>query len=382
MYNLLQGVRIVELSAFVAVPSCGNTLAKLGAHVVRVDPPEGGLDYRRWPLSKEGGSIYWAGLNHAKSSFSADLSSATGQAAVLDLCAAADAVITNLSPKWLGYDALRSRRADIVFATLEGHADGRTAVDYTINAASGLPLITGNGGAGAPVNNPLPVWDIVAGYALANAILAALHRRRDTGQGAYIKLSLHDVMAATMSSLGFTGEAEINGEERPALGNHIFGTFGHDFAIADNRHVMVVAVTLRQWNALIAATGLGAEMAALAQQLNLDFAQEGDRYRARHRIVEALAPWFRDKGLADLKHAFGGTAVCWEPYQSVGALAGSLAGNAIFEAVDHPGAGCMQTVGTAFELSGEPRGKLKPVSAIGADSAEVLARFTVSPRTG
>src|SRR4051812_32404530 len=77
--GLLSGVRVVEGSAFIAAPSGGMTLAQLGADVIRFDQIGGGLDYKRWPLTADGNSIYWAGLNKGKRSFAVDLRSPRGR---------------------------------------------------------------------------------------------------------------------------------------------------------------------------------------------------------------------------------------------------------------------------------------------------------------
>lgn len=80
MYNILDGLRIVELSAFVAAPLGGLTLSQLGAGVVRINHPDGGLDYKRWPLSENGHSLYWHGLNKGKRSVAIDISRPEGRA--------------------------------------------------------------------------------------------------------------------------------------------------------------------------------------------------------------------------------------------------------------------------------------------------------------
>ena len=81
-YQLLSGLRIVEVSAFIAAPLAGLTLAQLGAEVIRIDPPGGGIDAGRWPLAPDGRSLYWEGLNRAKRSVCLDLKSPDGQAAL------------------------------------------------------------------------------------------------------------------------------------------------------------------------------------------------------------------------------------------------------------------------------------------------------------
>ena len=98
---------------------------------------------------------------------------------------------------------------------LTGNRDGSAAVDYTVNAASGFPLVTGNNagsGAGAlPVNHVLPAWDIAAGLYLATALLAAERHRARTGAGQEVTAALSDVMLATVGHLGYVGDVHVNG---------------------------------------------------------------------------------------------------------------------------------------------------------------------------
>jgi 2-methylfumaryl-CoA isomerase len=367
MYRLLEGLSVVELSAFIAAPFCGNTLAQLGAEVTRVDPPSGGLDHRRWPLSPQGGSIYRAGLNHAKRSVTADLASAEGRAFVTALAASSGIVVTNLSPAWLSFEALKTLRPDVILATLEGARDGRSAVDYTVQAGSGLPLLTG---AGEPVNCALPSWDLLAGLTLAAAILAAERRRSRTGEGGWIRLTLEDVMLTTMATLGFTGEVELTGDSRPPLGNHLYGTFGRDFTTRDGERLMLVAVTARQWRAIVAAMGLEAAVTALEAQTGVALDDEAARFRLRGEIAALIEDWCRARTMGEIATAFAGGPVCYERYRTLAELAapdGPLAGNPVFQAVDHPGVGLMRTAGPAFRLEGEPRLPLKPLSRPGAD---------------
>ena len=77
--GILKGLRILEGSAFVAAPLGGMTLAQLGADVIRFDPIGGGLDYRRWPVTKEGASLFWAGMNKGKRSFQVDIGHPRGR---------------------------------------------------------------------------------------------------------------------------------------------------------------------------------------------------------------------------------------------------------------------------------------------------------------
>ena len=158
----LTGLKIVEISAFVAAPLGSVTLAQLGANVIRIDPIGGNIDANRWPISDDGTSIYWASLNKGKRSVTLDLKSEEGQKIATDLIAEAGTLVTNLPARgWLSYENLVQHREDLVMLRLGGWHDGSPAVDYTVNAASGFPIITGDDDR--PVNNALPAWDVAAG---------------------------------------------------------------------------------------------------------------------------------------------------------------------------------------------------------------------------
>ena len=125
----LAGLRIIEVSSFVAAPLGGMTLAQLGAEVIRIDPLGGAPDTTRWPLAPNGGSLYWTGLNKGKRSAALDLRSPAGQRAVADLVAGSGPdggiVLTNAGYPWLSYDALRERRPDLIHLRITGGHDGR-----------------------------------------------------------------------------------------------------------------------------------------------------------------------------------------------------------------------------------------------------------------
>src|SRR3546814_19060845 len=79
MNEIVKGLRVVEASAFIAAPYAGLTLAQMGADVIRIDPVGGGLDHRRWPVTQDGVSLYWAGLNKGKRSITLKLREAEGR---------------------------------------------------------------------------------------------------------------------------------------------------------------------------------------------------------------------------------------------------------------------------------------------------------------
>ena len=382
MNRILSGLRIVESSAFIAAPYAGMTLAQMGAEVIRVDQIGGGLDYRRWPVTDKGASLYWAGLNKGKRSVCIDFRKPEGRALLGELVAApgegGGIFLTNLpAPPPLDYDTLRARRADVIMASIYGSRDGATAVDYTVNAAVGFPLATGPAGHDGPVNHVLPAWDLLAGANAAIAILAAERHRRVSGQGQLLRLALADIAFATVGNLGYIAEVQVNDADRPRLGNDVYGTFGRDFLTADGRRVMVTAFTQKQWDALLDTTGTRGAIAALEKKSGRDFRKETDRYEASADIAVIFEPWFRRTAFGAVRAALDANGACWGPYQSFRQMVETdprcSAENPIFAKVDQPGIGPHLMPGSPIDYGAFAREPAKPAPQLGADTDEVLA---------
>ena len=380
-YRLLDGVRVIEGSAFIAAPLAGMTLAQLGADVIRFDPIGGGIDYGRLPLAPSGRSLYWTGLNKGKRSLAVDIRRPEGREIVRALVTApgpgGGVLLTNLSPSWLRHASLKGARPDLVSMIIEGNPDGSTAVDYTVNCASGIPDITGGGSAAAPVNHVLPAWDLACAMTAALTMVTAIARRRDTGAGAEMRLALSDVAFSTVSHLGHTAEAELLGTERPSLGNDLYGAFGRDFATKDGRRVMVAAISLRQWSSLVAACGIGDAIAALESAMELDFTNEEQRFEARDVIGGLVRRWCARRSLDEVRAAFDAAGVCWGPYQSFTQLVRDdprfSAANPVFQRIETEGVGAHLAAGFAVRMAGEARGAVAPAPMLGADTDQILA---------
>jgi 2-methylfumaryl-CoA isomerase len=375
--GVLAGLRVVEVSAFVAVPLGGMTLAQLGADVIRIDPLGGGLDFGRWPVTPDGYSLYWAGLNKGKKSVTVDVRSERGQDLIRRLVTARGGpggiLISNLSPKWLGYEILKELREDVIVVSLLGNPDGSIAVDYTVNAAAGFPQITGNGDG--PVNHVLPAWDVAAGNQVALSVLAALLHRNRTGEGQYVELSLADVAFSIVGHLGFIGEAVVNDEDRQANGNYVFGSFGRDFATADGKRAMVTALTSRQWQSLVEATETSEDFNDLEARSGLDLSDEGARFAAREEISAILAPWFAARSLERVRQILDAHRVCWGPYQSFRELAERdprIRDNPLFEEVEQPGIGRYPAPGPAPVFGAIGRLPVRPAPSLGEHTLSVL----------
>jgi 2-methylfumaryl-CoA isomerase len=372
----LAGLRVVEVSTFVAAPLGGMTLAQLGAEVVRVDPLGGAPDHTRWPLAESGTSLYWTGLNKAKRSIVVDLRSAAGRELVTRLVAdsgpGGGIVLTNsVGRPWLGYETLAVRRPDVIHLQIEGNPDGSAAVDYTVNAELGFPLLTGPTGYADPVNNVLPAWDVACGLYAAVGLLGAERRRARTGEGSALAVALSDVALATAGNLGFLAEAELGGR-RPRLGNYLYGGFGRDFTARDGTRFMIVTLTARHWRDLVAATGLAEPVTALEQALDVDLTEEGDRYESRELLAALLDRWFAGRDGAEVRSALGRTSVLWAVYRSVAELVGTddVRANPMMREVDQPGVGRHLAPGSPIR-AGDRRVDRAPV--LGEHTDTVLA---------
>jgi 2-methylfumaryl-CoA isomerase len=380
--GILHGLRIVEGSAFIAAPLGGMTLAQLGAEVIRFDPIGGGLDARRWPVTRDGASLFWAGMNKGKKSIAIDIACPEGQEIASALIAApgenAGLFLTNFPARgWLAYEKLAARRSDLVYVNVVGDRHGGSEVDYTVNPRVGFPALTGPANDSRPVNHVLPAWDHITGQMAAVAVLAAERHRRLTGEGQYARLALLDVALATLGHMGMIGEVEINGEDRPRYGNDLFGAFGRDFATRDGRRVMVVGLTGRQWTNLCKATGLGAAFEEVGARAGLDLRREGDRFRARDALAAVLGAWIAARSYEEVGAAFAANEVCFGPYQTVRELLESDAeastANPLFTERLQPGIGHYRMPGSPVFFSGSPHLDAMPAPQLGVHTDEILA---------
>jgi len=298
MYNLLDGLKIIEASSFVASPTAGLYCAQFGAEVIRVDQIGGGPDYHRWPVTQDNDSLYWENLNRAKKSVALDLSSPQGRELLQELVRATGQFITNFPAEgFLSHAKLAEGRADLVTVRVMGWADGAPALDYTVNNAVGYPMMTGPGPE--PVNHVLPAWDLLSGAYAAFAMLAAIRKRERTGEGSEVRIPLSDVAIGTVANLGGIAEVLHNKANRPRLGNTVYGLFGRDFVTKDNVLTMIVVVTHRQWANLIQAFGLNAQVEGIEAERGVSFAKD-DGLRFEHR--DALYPLF-ERAIGLLDHA-------------------------------------------------------------------------------
>jgi len=388
MTQILKGMRVVEGSAFVAVPLAGMTLAQMGADVIRFDRLEGGLDAGRWPLAPSGQSLFWAGLNKGKRSIAVDMKHPEGRELITQIITApgddAGLFLTNLRVRgWMDHETLSQHRKDLIMVCLQGDRHGRPQVDYTVNPALGIPDITGPEGHDGPVANALPAWDLMAGHLCVSSLLAAERHRLRTGEGQDVTLSLKDVAAATLGHLGMIGDATLNEKQREKSGNALYGAYGQDFLCRDGRRIMVIGLTGRQWSGLMKVTGTKDALEAMAARHGVNLRDEGVRWEMRKQITAVMSPWFAERTSAEVGRLFDEASVTWSEFRTVKEAVEQdpdlSPDNPVFQMLDQPGLGTFPVPSHVAEFSEAARQDAVRAPALGEHTEEILgdvARLT------
>jgi 2-methylfumaryl-CoA isomerase len=382
MYQLLSPLRVVELASFIAAPICSLHLQQFGAKVIRIDPIGGGPDFKRWPLSPEGRSFYWEGLNKGKLSVAIDLSKPAGRSLAIDLITApgedAGLFVTNFpTNSFLAHAPLLAKRQDLITVRVTGWGDGSAAMDYSVNAALGIPLMTGPvESSSQPINHVLPAWDLLTGAYAAFAAVAAERHRKITGLGQEIIVPLSDLALSSLGHMGQIAEVLTSGD-RPRMGNAIYGAFGRDFSTKDKMHVMVVAITSKQWSGLLEALQLKRVIEELEKVLDISFAiDEGNRFIHREILFPIFERSIGALDLAELQVRFELNAVCWSQYRTLGnglAEDPHLSLNRpLFSMLDHPSGHRYPAPGAAATLGNVLRGSVMRAPYLGEHTDQVL----------
>jgi itaconate CoA-transferase len=253
----LEGLTVIAVEQAVAAPFCSSRLADAGAHVIKVERPEG--DFARgYDAAAKGQSSYFVWLNRGKDSEVIDLATEDGRAALEALIAKADVLLQNLKPgsmDKLGFSLSRLRQdyPKLICCTITGYGDDgpyahRKAYDLLIQAESGLASITG--GPDGPSRVGLSIVDIATGATAHAAILEALIARGRSGDGADIRISMFDVMADWLTVPLLNAEAG-NPPQRMGLAHPSIAPYGV-FYSKDGKGILISIQSEREWKKLCA----------------------------------------------------------------------------------------------------------------------------------
>src|SRR6201993_4245696 len=253
----LEGITVIAVEQAVAAPFCSSRLADAGAHVIKVERPEG--DFARgYDAAARGQSSYFVWLNRGKDSQVIDLATKEGRGQLERLIAGADVLLQNLKPgsmDKLGFSIERLKKdyPALILCTISGYGDEgpyahRKAYDLLIQAESGLASITGGPEGASRVG--VSIVDIATGATAHAAILEALIARARTGKGADIRISMFDVMADWLPGSLFNSEAG-NSPQRVALAHPSIAPYGV-FSSRDGKGILISIQSEREWKKLCA----------------------------------------------------------------------------------------------------------------------------------
>jgi crotonobetainyl-CoA:carnitine CoA-transferase CaiB-like acyl-CoA transferase len=372
----LEGLRVLDLSRVLAGPYATMVLADLGADVIKVEHPERGDDTRQWgPPFAGGESAYFLSVNRNKRSIGVDLKEPEGLDKVKRLAVEADVLIENmkrsaLEKLGLGYEALRETNPGLVYCSITGFGPGkdeeRPGYDFLVQARAGIMGISGFPEPdGQPTKVGVAIADIVCGLHAATAILAALHEREQTGEGARIEVPLFE---STLSWLANRGqEYLVSGEDKGRMGNAHPTIVPYQTFDASDKQIAVAVGNDAQFERLCEAIG----REDLAQDER--YATNPGRVANRQELVEALQQELSERTAEEWVEKIRGVGIPCGPVNTLAeALADEhLASTDMLQEIEHPLAGVLQMLASPVLLDGERPPIRHPPPTLGEHSEEV-----------
>lgn len=383
----LAGVRVLDLSQFEAGPSCTEALAWLGAEVVKIENPKGGEAGRMvlYGAADRKDSWYFLLFNANKKSVTVNLKSERGLALVKDMAKRADIMVENFAPGaierlGLGYDTVRAINPGIIYAQLKGFGTGgpyenNLAFDMIAQATGGVMSITGDAD-GPPLKPGVTLGDTGTGMLLAISILAALYRRRETGQGEHIEIAMQDAMLqyirVALSSQATRGAAATRNGAKILSGFAVpSGTYPCKPGGAnDYVYVYTSRTNPAHWHRLLEVIG----RKDLIGDPRLDTAAE--RIKHEPEVDEMISAWTRQHDKREAMRILGEAGV------PAGAVFDTmeLTNEADFErrgimqTMQHPTNGPFKMPAWPVRLGGETP-KVEPAPLLGQHTNEVLSEW-------
>lgn len=369
----LEGVRILDLSRVLAGPYATMVLGDLGADVLKVEHPERGDDTRHWgPPFAGDESAYFLSINRNKRSIGVDLKDPEGLERVRELAAGADVVIENwrrgaLEKLGLGYRALRETNSGLIYCSITGFGPGpdedRPGYDFLVQARGGVMGITGQPG-GEPTKVGVAISDIVCGMFASNAILAALHRRSVTGEGARIEVPLFESTLGWLANRG--QEYLVSGEDSGLIGNAHPSIVPYQTFDASDRPLVVAVGNNSQFANLCRAIG----RPELAEDER--YATNPDRVANRETLIQELQREFRKRSADEWAEEIRAAGVPCGPVNSLSDVFEDehVLGSGILQNLDHPSAGPLKMLASPILIDGERLPIRRPPPTLGQHTEE------------
>ena len=390
--NSLQGIRILDLSRVLAGPWCTQTLADLGADVIKIERPGTGDDTRTWgpPFLKDNAgaetheAAYYLGTNRNKRSVTCDISLPAGQALIRELAACCDVFVENfkvgdMARYGLDYAALKAINPRLVYCSITGFGQNgpyaeRAGYDYAIQGMGGLMSVTGERDdlGGGPQKVGVAVADLMTGMYATVGILAALRHAEKTGEGQQIDMALLDTQIAMLANLGanYLVSGNVPGRAGNAHQNIVpYQVFEVAPSTDGNKEHLILAVgNDSQFVKFCAVAGMP-ELGS-----NHLFAKNRDRVTNRAQLVPILEAVMRTRAKSDWLTALEAAKV---PCGSINNLAEvfadpQVAARGMVTPWLHPLQSNLQLVASPMKFSLTPPRKDRPPPLLGQHTDEVL----------
>ncbi len=379
--DVLENVRVVELTEALAGPYAAMLLGDLGAEVIKIERPGVGDQSRRWGARLPGGeSAYFCSTNRNKRSLSLNIQSAEGQAVLARLLAQTDVLLCNipraesLRRAGLHPDTLRQRFPRLIFASISGYGHsgpkaGRSGYDLVAQGEAGLMSVTGTDDS-VPMRYPMPLADMTTGLYTVIGVLAALRAREQTGQGQVLDQSLLEGQAAYLTILA--GDYFASGQAPRPVGNAHPGIVPYQVFHTADKDVVIAVGSDKQWGQFCAVLGLGEEVRDDAR-----FATNPARLAHRAEVVPLLQARLDTFASDDLLAQLQAAEIPCGPINSIPDSLSDAHYQARGNIVDfeHPTAGMLHTLANPVRLSDTPPTYRLPPPRLGEHTDAVLAEL-------
>ncbi|MBE0587065.1 MAG: CoA transferase [Hydrogenophaga sp.] len=400
--NALDGIRILDLSRVLAGPWCTQTLADLGADVVKVERPPGpnhpgGDDTRGWgpPFLKgrdgtdTAEAAYYLGANRNKRSITCDISQPEGQALIRELAAKADVFVENykvgdMARYGLDFASLHATNPKLVYCSITGFGQtgpykDRAGYDYAIQGMGGLMSVTGERDdlpGGGPQKVGVAVADLFTGLYATVAIQAALRHAERTGEGQHIDMALLDTQVAMLANLGanYLVRGREDGKVPGRAGNaHVNIVPYQVFEVAPDaqgrpQHVILAVGNDGQFAKFCEVAG----HPELAQDER--FARNQNRVRHRDVLVPLLEAIMKTRSKTDWLAALEAAKVPGGPINNLAEVFADpqVQERGMVQTWQHPLAEAVDLVASPLKLSATPVRNDLPPPLLGEHTAVVL----------
>lgn len=379
MNEILNGIRVVDLSRHISGPYCSSLLADMGAEVIRVEKPGGDEDRRFGYLSPTGDSYAFMNRMRNKRAITLNLGHPEGKGIFGKLVKNSDIVLENFAMRdkeklGLNFGSLGKIKPSIILASISafgsrGPNTQRIGFDPIAQAISGA--MSFNGFPGNPPTRAAAAWvDYAAAIHTAFGILLALRYRDETGRGQAVEVALADVAAGLVALHGIYTEYEILGVERPQMGNVSPYAYANSFQAKDG-WIFISLTRDGVWRRFLKATG----MEDMAQDPR--FISDWERSKNREALDGIIAPWVGSKTIQEITSLL---QIAGVPCARINTISQAFAEpqyreREILTELEHPVIGPLLTLGVLLKFSESPGHVRRGAPVVGQDNEQIYGEL-------